>query len=248
MVTGKPLRWTGIGVALALLLLACLVVTVPKTALQKSEKRSPMIFETIVVGPLGVNCFVLGCEETKEGIVVDPGADADRVLAAVKRLGLTISHVINTHGHFDHVGGNRRLIEATGAKLLIHEKDVYFLSRAVDVAAAYGLTTENSPAPDGLLQDGMVITFGAHQLKVLHTPGHTPGGCCLYLESEGKVITGDTLFAEGVGRTDFPGSSHEALMEGIRNKLLSLPETTQIFPGHGPSSTIGHEKLHNPYL
>ena len=207
-----------------------------------------MFFETVVVGPLGVNCFVLGCEETKEGIVVDPGADADRVLAVVKRLGLTIGQVINTHGHFDHVGGNRRLIEATGAKLLIHEADAYFLSRAVDVAAAYGLATENSPAPDGFLQDGMVITFGTHQLKVLHTPGHTPGGCCLYLESEGKVITGDTLFADGVGRTDFPGSSHQALIDSIRDQLMTLPDETRAYPGHGPSTTIGHERLHNPYI
>ncbi len=134
-----------------------------------------MIFETIVVGQLGVNCFILGCEETREGIVVDPGADAERVLAVVQKLGLKIRYVINTHGHFDHMGGNRSVIEKTGAKLLIHESDVYFLSRAADSAASYGLKAENSPKPDDLLQDGMVVNFGKHQLKVLHTPGHTPG-------------------------------------------------------------------------
>lgn len=214
----------------------------------QSEKRTHMIFETIVVGQLGVNCFILGCEETREGIIVDPGADAERVLAAVQQLGLKIRYVINTHGHFDHMGGNRSVVVKTGAKLLIHESDVYFLSRAADSAASYGLKAENSHKPDHLLQDGMVLNFGKHQLKVLHTPGHTPGGCCLYLEGEGKILTGDTLFAESVGRTDFPGSSHADLIDGVRTKLLVLPDETQAFPGHGPSTTIGHEKRHNPYL
>ncbi len=207
-----------------------------------------MIFETMVVGPLGVNCFILGCGETHEGVVIDPGADAEKILAAVNRLGLKITSVINTHGHFDHVGGNRRVLSETGARLLIHQADVHLLTRAVDVAAMYGLTTENSPKPDGALEEGAIIPFGSHRLQVLHTPGHTPGGCCLYLEEEGKVITGDTLFQEGVGRTDFPGSSHDALMEGIRTKLLTLPDATVVYPGHGPSTTIGHERKHNPYL
>ncbi|MCM2357966.1 MAG: MBL fold metallo-hydrolase [Geobacteraceae bacterium] len=207
-----------------------------------------MIFETVVVGPLEVNCLILGCESTKEGVIVDPGGDTEKILAAVNRLGLTIRLVINTHGHFDHIGGNRRVLTATGAQFLIHGGDVPFLSRAADVATMYGLTTENSPPPDRLLEDGMEIPFGHYSIKVLHTPGHTPGGCCLYLESEAKVITGDTLFAEGVGRTDFPGSSHEALIAGIREKLLTLPEATVAYPGHGPSTTIGHEKRYNPYI
>lgn len=207
-----------------------------------------MIFETIVVGQLGVNCFILGCEETREGVVVDAGGEPDRVLAAVARLGLKVRYVINTHGHFDHVGGNKRVLEATGAEYLIHGADVHFLSRAVEVAAMYGLTTDNSPKPARLLEDGMSITFGRHEMKVLHTPGHTPGGCSLYLAGEGMVLTGDTLFAESVGRTDFPGSSHEALLEGIRTKLLVLPDATAVYPGHGPATTIGHERSHNPYL
>lgn len=207
-----------------------------------------MIFEIVVVGPLSVNCFIVGDETTREGIIVDPGADAGKVLAAVKGHGLTIKYVINTHGHFDHVGGNREVLAATGSKLLIHRDDVPFLSRAADVATMYGLMTENSPAPDLFLEDGLLITFGGHELSILHTPGHTPGGCCLYLEAQGKVITGDTLFAEGVGRTDFPGSSHEALMEGIRTRLMTLPDSTAAYPGHGPSTTIGHEKRYNPYI
>jgi glyoxylase-like metal-dependent hydrolase (beta-lactamase superfamily II) len=207
-----------------------------------------MIFETVVVGPLGVNCYILGCPETKEGIVVDPGAEPERIMAAVNRLGLRITRVVNTHGHFDHVGGNRRLLEATGAKLLIHEADAPFLSRAAASAATYGLSTDDSPPPDQHLSDGEELAFGTIRLKVLHTPGHTPGGCCLYLEQAGMVITGDTLFADSVGRTDFPGSSHEALVAGIRAKLFPLPEETVVHPGHGPATTIGREKRHNPYL
>ena len=207
-----------------------------------------MIFEIVVVGQLGVNCFILGDSSTGEGVIVDPGADAEKILAATEKLGLSIRYVINTHGHFDHVGGNRRVLAATGAQLLIHEEDTPFLSRAADVATMYGLSTENSPPPDRFLEDGMVIGFGGFSMKVLHTPGHTPGGCCLYLEEQGKVITGDTLFAEGVGRTDFPGSSHDALIHGIRTKLMVLPDSTLAFPGHGPSTTIGHEKRYNPYI
>jgi len=207
-----------------------------------------MIFEIVAVGPLQVNCFILGCEATREGVVVDPGADPEKILAVVNRLGLTVRQVINTHGHFDHIGGNRRVLEATGAELLIHGGDVPFLSRAAEVAAGMGLTTDNSPLPARLLEDGLRITFGGYGMTVLHTPGHTPGGCCLYIESEDKIITGDTLFADGVGRTDFPGSSHEALIDSIRTKLMTLPDEITAFPGHGPSTTIGHEKRHNPYI
>jgi len=207
-----------------------------------------MIFKITVVGPLAVNCFILGDAAAGEGAIIDPGDDAEKVLATVKRLGLSIRYVINTHGHFDHVGGNRQVLAATGAQLLIHRDDSAFLSRAADVATMYGLTTENSPPPDRFLEEGKAIRFGRYEMQVLHTPGHTPGGCCLYLEEQGKVITGDTLFAEGVGRTDFPGSSHDALMHGIRTKLMTLPDSTVAYPGHGPSTTIGHEKRYNPYI
>jgi hydroxyacylglutathione hydrolase len=207
-----------------------------------------MILETIAVGPLQENCFILGDSETNEGVVIDPGAEPERILAVVARHGLKIKYLLNTHGHFDHIGGNREVLDATGAELLIHGGDVPFLSRAADVATMYGLNTENSPPPSRLLEDGMELVCGGLVMKVLHTPGHTPGGCCFYLEREGMVITGDTLFRDGVGRTDFPGSSHEALIAGIRSKLLTLPETTKAYPGHGPATTIGYEKRHNSYL
>lgn len=215
---------------------------------QSSSKGKPMIFETIIVGQLGVNCFILGAPETGEGVVVDPGAEPERILAVVKRHGLKIKYILNTHGHFDHVGGNRRLLAETGAPLLIHEADVPFLARAAASAASYGLAAENSPEPDQFLVDGKELTFGAHRIVVLHTPGHTPGGCSLYLADQGIVLTGDTLFADSVGRTDFPGSSHEALVKGIKDKLFTLPGETKVYPGHGPATTIGREQRYNPYL
>ena len=207
-----------------------------------------MLFDTIVVGPLGVNCSILGCEESGQGVVVDPGDDAESILAQVQQRGLAISAIINTHGHFDHVGVNRRLTQATGAPLYIHQADAPMLERVAKTAAMYGLPGENSPQPDHLLEDGMLIEFGTHRLQVIHTPGHTPGGCCLYLEAEGKLIAGDTLFADGVGRTDLPGGSHQQLVESIKSRLFILPDQVQVYPGHGPTTTIGHEKRHNPYL
>lgn len=205
-----------------------------------------MILESVVVGPLMVNCYVLGCENSREGVVVDPGDDTDRILDAVSRHGLKVVAVINTHGHFDHTGGNQRIITETGAGLLIHELDAPMLARAVDTAAMFGLTAENSPPPSRFLTEGEFVAFGDYRLRVLHTPGHTLGGCSLHLE--GMVFTGDTLFADSVGRTDFPGGSSVALGKSIREKLLILPDDTIVYPGHGPSTTIGRERKHNPYL
>ena len=207
-----------------------------------------MIFEVVVVGPLAVNCFILGCGETREGVVVDAGGDAGQIIAAVERLGLNIGQVINTHGHFDHVSANRQVVEHFNARLLIHELDVPMLERAAVVAKAYGMQGENSPQPDAFLCDGMEISFGKCRMKVLHTPGHTQGGCCLYLEEEKTIITGDTLFADSIGRTDLPGGSHEQLLASIRSKLFTLPDDVVAYPGHGPETTIGHEKKNNPYF
>ncbi|OGU00735.1 MAG: MBL fold metallo-hydrolase [Geobacteraceae bacterium GWC2_48_7] len=207
-----------------------------------------MIFENITVGPLAVNSFILACETSRQGIVVDSGGDGAKIIAAVERLGVKIDHIISTHGHFDHIGANRELLQHFGARYLIHAADVPMLERATDVARAYGMQGENSPQPDKLLTDGLEIDFGLHRLKVLHTPGHTQGGCCLYLEKEKLIITGDTLFADSIGRTDLPGGSHEQLLESIRTKLFTLPDDVTAWPGHGPETTIGHEKRFNPYF
>ena len=207
-----------------------------------------MIFKTLEVGPLSVNCYVVACEQSREGVVIDPGGDVEMIIRLVDQLGLKIHTIINTHGHFDHLGGNRQALEAFGARLLIHQADAPMLGRSAEVALRYGLQGENSPEADAFLTDGMEVFFGTGRMKVLHTPGHTQGGCCLYFEDEQIVITGDTLFADSIGRTDLPGGSHEQLLESIRTKLFTLPDTVTAYPGHGPQTTIGHEKSCNPYF
>jgi hydroxyacylglutathione hydrolase len=207
-----------------------------------------MLFETIVVGPLGVNCFILGDKQSNEGVVVDPGADCEMILAAVARFGIKVKYIINTHGHFDHVGCNRPVQEQTGAEFLIHQMDLGLLSQAKRSAQTYGLNVEDSPIPSRYLTDGMLLDFGRRSIEVLYTPGHTQGGCSLLLRNEQLVITGDTLFADSVGRTDLPGGSHEQLVASIKTKLMPLADETVVWPGHGPSSTIGRERRMNPYI
>ncbi|NVN92726.1 MAG: MBL fold metallo-hydrolase [Desulfuromonadales bacterium] len=207
-----------------------------------------MIIETVPVGALQVNSYILGCETSHEGVVIDAGGSVDRLLARIDKLGLTIRYLLDTHGHFDHVGGNRAFLQATGATFLIHEKDAFLLSMAKDAGRSFGVTVENSPEPDSFLTDGMVIEFGSYRLRIIHTPGHSPGGCCIYSAETGDLFTGDTLFNGSVGRTDLPGGSMEVLVRSIRERLAILPETTRIYPGHGPSSTIAIELFTNPFL
>jgi glyoxylase-like metal-dependent hydrolase (beta-lactamase superfamily II) len=205
-----------------------------------------MILESMEVGPIMANCYILGCEETKEAAVIDPGGDPDRILAALKRLGLTVKLIINTHGHFDHVGGNKRLKEATGARLVIHEGDAPMLGHLNQAAASFGLSAENSPAPDEMPGDGDTLQFGKITLKVLHVPGHSPGG--IALSTDDAVFVGDTLFSGSIGRTDLPGGDYNQLIASVRLKLFNLPDNTQVHCGHGPSTTIGREKRYNPFF
>ncbi len=205
-----------------------------------------MILESLPTGPLEVNCYILGCETTRKAAVIDPGGHVDQILALLERLELQLELVINTHGHFDHVGGNRQLLEATGVDLLLHEKDQELLNLATEHAANFGLPTEISPPPNRLLQGGEEVEVGELKIKVLHTPGHTPGGICLLVEDQ--VIVGDTLFAGSIGRTDLPGGNHQQLLRSIRTQLLPLPDATVAHPGHGPATTIGREKVYNPFL
>ena len=205
-----------------------------------------MIIEPIVVGPLQVNCYLLICEETGKAAVIDPGADAALILQKVEAAKCNVTMIINTHGHFDHIGANKRIKEATGAELLIHADDVQLLSQAGMHASVYGLSVEESPMPDRLMAEGDLLKIGNLDVKVLHVPGHSPGSVCLQVEN--SLIVGDVLFAESVGRTDLPGGDHQLLINGIRKKLLVLPDETVVHPGHGPDTFIGHEKIANPFV
>jgi hydroxyacylglutathione hydrolase len=205
-----------------------------------------LIIKTLPVGPIMANCFILGCQDTLQAAVIDPGDEADKILQSLAESKLTLRYIINTHGHPDHVGANKRLKEATGAPILIHALDAPMLNQIAVSMAAWGLTGENSPPPDKTLAEGDTITFGNITLTVIHTPGHTPGG--ISLKTDGRVFVGDTLFAGSVGRTDFPGGNFETLRTSIQTKLFALADDVQVYTGHGPSTTIGREKCYNPFV
>lgn len=192
------------------------------------------------------NCFVLGCEETKEAVVIDPGDDADKILMALAESKLTLKHIINTHGHFDHVGANRQLKEATGADILIHALDEPMLGHLKSMAASFGLPMENSPAADRTLADNDTVRFGSIELQVLFTPGHSPGG--ISLRAEKDVFVGDTLFYGSIGRTDLPGGDFDTLVKSIKERLFVLEDDVVVHSGHTPETTIGQEKKHNPFV
>jgi hydroxyacylglutathione hydrolase len=204
-----------------------------------------VIIEQLPLGPIQANCFIVACEETKEAVVIDPGDEADKILMALAKKALKVKKIINTHGHFDHVGANRRLTEVTGAKLMIHSQDVPMLSQSAASAKAWGMRADNSPTPDRVLEDGDIITFGNLSLTVIHTPGHTRGGISLY--GHGAVFVGDTLFSGSVGRTDFPGGDYDTLIKSIQQKIFKLPEDTKVYPGHMGPTTVGAEKRNNPF-
>lgn len=206
-----------------------------------------LIFDGFSVGPWESNCYIIGCGETKEGAIVDPGADGKKILSRVKKLGLNINKIILTHAHPDHLSALAEVQQATGAKVLIHALDAGTLVGAGRSLAYFiGKSVELKPA-DVLLQDGDKIQVGNITLEVIHTPGHTPGGICIKCARD-IIITGDTLFAGSVGRSDFPGGSHSQLINSIKEKLLNYPPGTKVYPGHGPASTIGSEKRYNPFL
>jgi len=205
-----------------------------------------LLVHQLSVGPLQVNCFVVACQKTHEAMVIDPGEDGPRILQIAESNGYQVKQIVNTHGHFDHVGANQPVKDATGAVLMTHEADLPLLQNARNHAQAYGLTVSPSPDPDKFLDEGDVFSVGEQSFSVFHVPGHSPGSICLL--SDGHLFVGDVLFAGSVGRTDLPGGDFDALVEGVREKLFRLPAETIVHPGHGSDTTIGREKQMNPFV
>jgi hydroxyacylglutathione hydrolase len=206
-----------------------------------------MIQKGLIVGLLEVNCYLIGDEQTKEAVVIDPGGDEDEILEALKYHNFTLKYIIDTHGHFDHVDANQALKDATGAQIVIHPLDAAMLQRDNEAMFFTGKRMRPSKA-DVLVNEGDVITFGDIKLNVLHTPGHTPGGISLVNADAPLVYVGDTLFAGSIGRTDFPGGDYDTLINGVREKLFTLGDHYVVYPGHGPVTTIGHERKYNPFF
>jgi hydroxyacylglutathione hydrolase len=195
-----------------------------------------MIHEIFPVGVLQCNCSVIGDEQTREAMVIDPGDEIEHILSIVQQHGLTVKQIVITHAHIDHVGGAMKLKQATGAPILLNQND-YALLKMLDTQAAWiGMRSPGEVAIDVSVGD------------VLHTPGHTEGSICLYFEADKKLIAGDTLFAGSIGRTDLPGGSYKKIIESLQGPVMALPDETIVVPGHGPLTTIAEERESNPFL
>ncbi len=206
-----------------------------------------VIIKQLIVGMLQTNCYIAACEETLEGVVIDPGDDSPRIFGEIETDNLSIKYILNTHAHFDHVGANEILKRRLGVPLALHPLDLPIL-REKGGALVFGLDAPQSPEPDLMLEDGMVITFGKRSLRVLLTPGHTPGHVSFFEEEEKVLFDGDVLFDGGIGRTDIPGGSADQIMHSIREVIFTLPDETVVYSGHGNPTTIGREKSTNPWL
>jgi glyoxylase-like metal-dependent hydrolase (beta-lactamase superfamily II) len=215
-----------------------------------------MILETLPVGPLQCNCSILGDETSRKAIVVDPGDDIPRILALLAKHSLIVEQIVITHAHIDHIAGAHRLKQLTGAPILYNQHDLP-LVKMMDIQAGWlGVPTPIVSNPDDTLDDGKLITIGASPEQsgggltgsILHTPGHTEGSVCVYLPDQHLLLAGDTLFAGSVGRTDLPGGNISKLLHSIHERLLTLPDEVAVIPGHGPRTTIGSERLSNPFL
>lgn len=207
-----------------------------------------MIRETLAVGLLGCNCTVLGDEESREAIVVDPGYDIPRILAVLAKHQLTVKQIVVTHAHIDHIASALDLKQITGAPILYSEADLPLVAMMDAQADWLNVAIPTVKPPDHSPKDGERVSVRGIDVTVLHTPGHTEGSLCLHVPAANLLLAGDTLFAGGVGRTDLPGGNTEKLLSSIRERLLPLPDATQVIPGHGPATTIARERATNPFL
>jgi glyoxylase-like metal-dependent hydrolase (beta-lactamase superfamily II) len=207
-----------------------------------------MILESFPVGPLQANCTILGDEESKEAIVVDPGDEAERIYRRLIEHGLKLKQILLTHAHLDHVGGAAELKRLTGAPILLNDDDLPLLQNIAQQAAWMGMEPPKTVPPDANLVDGQMVGLSSYPAQVLHTPGHTQGSVCLFFAPIQLLIAGDTLFAGSIGRSDLPGGNPEQIINSIQSHLLALPDETRVLTGHGPATTIGRERRSNPFL
>jgi glyoxylase-like metal-dependent hydrolase (beta-lactamase superfamily II) len=208
-----------------------------------------MLVEQKLVGPMAVFSYIVGCEKEREGLIIDPAGSEKKILSKAESMGLSIKYVVNTHGHADHTCGNRAILSKTGAELVVHQEDANEILKGLNKAFSMVMGKRPSPKAHILVRDGDFLKIGQTGLKVIHTPGHTPGSICLY--GDGNLFTGDTLFVGAVGRTDLKGGSLDTLLASLR-KLISLPSETRVWPGHNygdaPVSTLAREMETNPYI
>jgi len=205
-----------------------------------------MIIKTLVIGPIEVNNYLVIDENTRDAALIDAGGDWEKTVKLAKDNNASIKYILNTHGHFDHTAGDYDLREKTGAKVLVHQNDMYFVENIKSHLELYNMPKFETPKIDEYLEDGQVIKVGNLEFKVIHTPGHSEGAVCFLVDN--VLFSGDTLFADSVGRTDLPGGSYEKLKDSVINKLFILDESTKVYPGHGPSTSIGYEKKNNPFF
>ena len=207
-----------------------------------------MILETFPVGLLACNCTVLGDQQAHEAIVIDPGDEVSRIHRRLTQLGLNLKQILVTHAHIDHIGGALKLKRLTGAPILLNENDLPLLKMMEEQAEWIGVPTPETAPPDESLTDGLIVGLDSSKAKVMHTPGHTQGSVCLHFQSLKLLVAGDTLFAGSIGRTDLPGGNFDQIINSIHSRLLALPDETKVLPGHGPATTIGEERVRNPFL
>jgi len=205
-----------------------------------------MKFDSLIVGALETNCYLIHCPETLQCAVVDPGAEAKKIFRMIAEKGLTPVMLLNTHGHIDHIGANKDVKERFNIPLYLHASDESMLENVQQSELSFFLDAKDSPSPDKYLEEGDTVKIGKSSLKVIHTPGHSPGSVSFL--GDGFLLSGDTLFYGGVGRTDLPGGSWKELVKSIKTKILILPDETTVLPGHGPFTTVGQEKSFNPFI
>ncbi|HEX6163794.1 MAG TPA: MBL fold metallo-hydrolase [Vicinamibacterales bacterium] len=212
-----------------------------------------MILETAAVGPFFKNGYVVGCEDTRKAVFIDPGDEVEQLLAFINSEQLDVTHILLTHAHVDHVSGVAEAKRALGSPIYLHRDDLFLYDNAVRTGMMFGLTVEQPPPVDVFYEGEGPIAFGNYRVRVVHTPGHCPGGVCLAIARNGdpsapRLFVGDTLFAGSIGRTDLPGGNYDTLLRAITQTLFAFPDDSIVYSGHGPETTIGREKRSNPFV